>query len=72
MVLVWHVGVEKLRSRIAEKMKKAIMNDVSADTQAAFKEWIESMFKAEESRVTSAKVIEACKKENNQELQKKF
>jgi pyruvate-ferredoxin/flavodoxin oxidoreductase len=59
-----HVGVEKLRSRIAEKMN-ASMNDVSANTQTAFKEWIENMFKAEESRVASVKVVEACKKEKN-------
>ncbi len=60
-----HVGVEKLRTRIGEKMNEA-MNDVSADTQAAFKEWIENMYDAEESKVASAKVVEACKKENNQ------
>ena len=60
-----HVGVEKLRTRIGEKMNAA-MNDVSAETQAAFKEWIEKMYDAEESKLASAKVVEACKKENNQ------
>ncbi|MBI9053888.1 MAG: pyruvate:ferredoxin (flavodoxin) oxidoreductase [Bacteroidales bacterium] len=60
-----HVGVEKLRTRIGEKMNAA-MNDVAADTQAAFKEWIENMYEAEGSKTASAKVIEACKKENNQ------
>lgn len=59
-----HVGVEKLRSRIGEKMNAA-MNDVSSDTQAAFKEWIEKMYDAEDSKVASAKVVEACKKEKN-------
>ena len=60
-----HVGVEKMRTRIGEKMNAA-MNDVSADTQAAFKEWIEKMYDAEDSKVASAKVIDACKKEKNQ------
>ncbi|HKL08174.1 MAG TPA: pyruvate:ferredoxin (flavodoxin) oxidoreductase [Bacteroidales bacterium] len=59
------VGVEKLRQRISEKMNAA-MNEVSADTQAAFKEWIESMADAEKSKVASAKVVEACKKEKHQ------
>ena len=59
------VGVEKLRRRISEKMNAA-MNEVSADTQAAFKEWIENMADAEKSKVASAKVVEACKKENHQ------
>src|SRR6056297_249544 len=59
------VGVEKLRRRIAEKMDKA-MNEVSADTQAAFKEWTETMADAEKSKESSAKVVEACKKEKHQ------
>ncbi|HSH52319.1 MAG TPA: pyruvate:ferredoxin (flavodoxin) oxidoreductase [Bacteroidales bacterium] len=59
------VGVEKLRRRISEKMLAA-MNEVSADTQAAFKEWIETMADAQKSKVASAKVVEACKKENHQ------
>ncbi len=60
-----HIGVEKLRTRIAEKMNAA-MNEVSADTQATFKEWIEKMADAEGSKIASAKVVKACKKENNQ------
>src|SRR6056297_907216 len=59
------VGVEKLRRRIAEKMDKA-MNEVSADTQAAFKEWTETMADAEKLKESSAKVVEACKKEKHQ------
>ena len=57
-----HVGVEKLRQRIAEKMN-ASMNDVAAGTQAAFKEWIENKDNAEGSKAASAKVVETCKKE---------
>ena len=60
-----HIGIEKLRTRIAEKMN-ASMNEVSADTQAVFNEWIEKMTDAEGSKIASAKVVKACKKENNQ------
>ncbi|MCD4832375.1 MAG: pyruvate:ferredoxin (flavodoxin) oxidoreductase [Bacteroidales bacterium] len=60
-----HIGIEKLRTRIAEKMN-ASMNEVSADTQAAFKEWMENVIDAEGSKIASAKVVKACKKENNQ------
>ena len=60
-----HVGVEKLRTRIAEKMNAA-MNEVGAETQTTFKGWIEKMYDAEDSKLASVKVVEACKKENNQ------
>lgn len=60
-----HIGVEKLRKRIGDRMNET-MNEVAADTQAAFKEWIEKMYDAEGSKEASAKVIEACKKEKNE------
>ncbi len=59
-----HIGVEKLRKRIGDRMNET-MNEVAADTQAAFKEWIEKMYDAEGSKEASVKVIEACKKEKN-------
>ncbi len=59
------LGVNKLRKRIAEKMKTALQDGMSQPSQDAFKEWIENMNNAELSRVASAKVIEACKKEQN-------
>ncbi len=59
------LGVNKLRKRIAEKMKTALQDGMSQASQDAFKEWIENMNNAELSRVASAKVIEACKKEQN-------
>src|SRR6056297_3344641 len=43
------VGVNKLRRRIARKMNEAMNNGISEDTQAAFKEWIESKEDAEKS-----------------------
>ncbi len=60
-----HIGVEKLRTRIGEKMNEA-MNDVSVETQAAFKEWIEKMYDAEGSKEASAKVVGACKKDKHE------
>ncbi|MBS3775775.1 MAG: pyruvate:ferredoxin (flavodoxin) oxidoreductase [Bacteroidales bacterium] len=60
------VGVNKLRRRIARKMNEAMNNGISEDTQAAFKEWIESKEDAEKSKEASDKVIEALKKEKSQ------
>jgi len=60
------VGVNKLRRRIARKMDEAMKNGISEDTQAAFKEWIESKEDAEKSKEASDKVIEALKKEKSQ------
>jgi len=59
-----HVAADKLRTRIAEKMN-ATMNEVSAETQVAFKEWMDKMYDAEGSKVASTKVVEACKKEKH-------
>ena len=59
-----HIGVEKLRKRIGDRMNET-MNEVAAGTQAAFKEWVEKMYDAEGSKEASAKVVEACKKEKN-------
>ncbi len=58
------LGVTKLRSRIARKMKEA-MKDMKAQTQEAFREWIENKDDAELSREASAKVIEALKNEKH-------
>ncbi len=59
-----HIGVEKLRKRIGDRMNET-MNEVAAGTQAAFKDWVEKMYDAEGSKEASAKVVEACKKEKN-------
>jgi pyruvate-ferredoxin/flavodoxin oxidoreductase len=59
------LGVNKLRKRLSEKMKLAMQDGMSTDSQAALKEWIDNMNNAELSRTASAKVIEACKKEKH-------
>ncbi|MBN1597090.1 MAG: pyruvate:ferredoxin (flavodoxin) oxidoreductase [Bacteroidales bacterium] len=59
-------GVEKLRDRIAIKMKTAIEEGkISAATKEAFNEWIDARKDAEGSKAASAKVMAALKKENN-------
>jgi pyruvate-ferredoxin/flavodoxin oxidoreductase len=59
------LGVNKLRKRLAEKMKLAMQDGMAPESQEAFKEWVTNMNDAELSRVASAKVIEACKKEKH-------
>jgi len=59
------LGVNKLRARIALRMKEAD-GTVNADTKAAFDEWLAGMFKAEASRAASAKVIAACEKDKSE------
>ncbi|HPI69273.1 MAG TPA: pyruvate:ferredoxin (flavodoxin) oxidoreductase, partial [Bacteroidales bacterium] len=58
------IGSNKMRERIAQKMQES-NGTVSAETKAAFDEWLENMNNAEASRSASAKVIEACEKEKS-------
>jgi pyruvate-ferredoxin/flavodoxin oxidoreductase len=58
------IGSNKMRERIAQRMQEA-KGSVSAETKAAFDEWLENMNNAEASRSASEKVIEACKKEKS-------
>ncbi|MEI7595748.1 MAG: pyruvate:ferredoxin (flavodoxin) oxidoreductase [Bacteroidota bacterium] len=59
------LGVGKLRDRIADRMTKAFDTNMSADTKAAMKAWIESKDNAETSADASAKAIAALKKESD-------
>jgi len=56
------LGSNKMRERIALRMKESA-DSVSEETKAAFNEWLAAMHNAEASRIASAKVVEACKKE---------
>ncbi len=58
------LGVNKLRQRIAEKMKTALQNGIADDMKTAFAEWIEGMNNVEASKAASAKVIKACESSN--------
>ncbi len=61
------LGANKLRDRIALRMKDAIAgSSVSAETKAVFENWLNVKNKAEASKVASVKVIEACTKENSE------
>jgi pyruvate-ferredoxin/flavodoxin oxidoreductase len=58
------LGANKLRDRIALRMKEAVSSgSVSADTKAAFEEWLKEKNNAEPSRTASAKVVQACEKD---------
>jgi pyruvate-ferredoxin/flavodoxin oxidoreductase len=57
-------GVNKLRDRITRLMTEN-MDAVSAETKAAFAEWIEGKEDAEKSKVASEKVIAALGKEKH-------
>jgi pyruvate-ferredoxin/flavodoxin oxidoreductase len=56
------LGSNKLRERIALKMKNA-GGSVNAETKAAFDEWLAGMLNAEASKTASAKVVAACEKD---------
>ena len=61
------LGANKLRDRISSRMNDSIANgSVSAETRAAFEEWLKEKDHAEASRAASAKVIEACGKEKSE------
>ena len=57
------LGTNKLRTRIAERMQEN-MNNVSPETQTAFKEWLDNKENAEGSKTASAKLSAALKNEN--------
>jgi pyruvate-ferredoxin/flavodoxin oxidoreductase len=61
------LGSNKLRERIARKMQEALSNgSLSADTKAAFEEWVAAKNNAEASRGASAKVVAACEKDKTE------
>ncbi|HEX2921618.1 MAG TPA: pyruvate:ferredoxin (flavodoxin) oxidoreductase [Bacteroidales bacterium] len=59
------LGSNKMRERIALRMKESLANGISADTKAAFEEWLAGMNNSEASQAASPKVIAACQKENS-------
>ncbi len=60
------LGSGKLRERIALRMNE-INGSVSAETKAAFDEWLAGMNNAVASKAAAAKVIAACEKEKSEE-----
>lgn len=55
------LGINKMRQRIADKMKDAVNNGIADDMKAVFNEWLEGINDAEVSKLASEKVIAACK-----------
>ncbi len=60
------LGSDQMRDRIARLMKESMANGLNPETNAAFEEWLRDRNLAEPSRVASAKVVEACEKDNSQ------
>ena len=59
------LGVNKLRARIAIRMKDAMKNDLAAGTKEAFQLWIDNMNNAEGSKNASEKVLAALAHEKH-------
>jgi pyruvate-ferredoxin/flavodoxin oxidoreductase len=61
------LGATALRERIATRMTSALADgSLNADLKAAFEEWLKEKNNAEASKAASAKVVEACKKDNSE------
>ncbi|HRW96804.1 MAG TPA: pyruvate:ferredoxin (flavodoxin) oxidoreductase [Bacteroidales bacterium] len=60
------LGVNKMRQRLAEKMKNALSNGLPEEMKEAFNLWLENINHGEGSKTASAKVITVCK---NSDLQ---
>jgi pyruvate-ferredoxin/flavodoxin oxidoreductase len=61
------LGANQLRDRIELRMKGAIAGStVNAETKAVFEEWLKVKDNAEASRGASAKVVDACTKDNSE------
>ncbi|MCG8699879.1 MAG: pyruvate:ferredoxin (flavodoxin) oxidoreductase [Bacteroidales bacterium] len=66
-------GINKLRDRIELRMKGAIENNGIADgTKEAFNEWIAAKENANQSKVASAKVLEALNADGSAEVAKEI
>ncbi|MGD9976554.1 MAG: pyruvate:ferredoxin (flavodoxin) oxidoreductase [Bacteroidales bacterium] len=57
-------GVDKMRTRIAERLTAALNNGFADSTKEVMKEWLAGKNNAEQSRVASAKLIAALEKED--------
>jgi pyruvate-ferredoxin/flavodoxin oxidoreductase len=59
------LGSNKMRDRIALRMKDALQNGIAPETKAAFEEWLGARDNAEASKAASKKVLDALRKENS-------
>ncbi len=59
------MGVEKMRTRIKERMQVIINGNYNAELKAACQEWVDGMQNAEASKIATEKVIPLLQKEND-------
>ncbi|KUO60482.1 MAG: pyruvate-flavodoxin oxidoreductase [Gracilibacter sp. BRH_c7a] len=57
-----YLGVQQMRSRVADEMKAALAQDISAELKDAFEEWIAGMNDGDASKAATKKVLAAFEK----------
>ncbi len=55
----------KLRDRIADRMEKALAENISSELKEGFKEWLDNIHSTLRTKEISAKIIPLMEKENN-------
>ncbi|MBN2683605.1 MAG: pyruvate:ferredoxin (flavodoxin) oxidoreductase [Bacteroidales bacterium] len=59
------LGVEQMRRRIEDRMKKAMETEISGELKSLFKEWIDNKNNADLTMELAAKLVPIMKKESN-------
>ncbi|AFV01235.1 Pyruvate-flavodoxin oxidoreductase [Dehalobacter sp. UNSWDHB] len=54
-----YLGVQQMRSRLADEMKQALSLDIPTEMKAAFQEWTENMNDGDTSKAAAKKVLDA-------------
>jgi len=60
-----YLGVKQIRKGIAEKAQEAMAQDIPAEIKAALQEWLDNMFKGDESKAATAKLVPLLKGQKN-------
>ena len=60
-----YLGVKQIRNGIADLAKEALAQDISQEIKTALQEWLDTMFKGDESKAASAKLIPLLKGQKN-------
>ncbi len=58
------LAVRQIREKLSNLMKEAINTEISSELKASFEEWLDNMNHGENSKIASANVIKAIKKED--------
>jgi pyruvate:ferredoxin (flavodoxin) oxidoreductase, homodimeric len=59
-----YLGSKQIREKIAQLMKKCLESNISDNLKAAFRQWLDNFNDGDGSKVASALVLDALKKEN--------